>query len=82
MSEVHYWLLVHEPWFGDTEYFRFDLRGNESATTNPALAMRWQDLYAADYALGCLSGMWTPKLIAFDGDALCGGIGQSPNSTL
>jgi hypothetical protein len=80
MAEIHYWLLVHEPWFGDTEYFRFDKQGNESATANPALAMRWQDLYAAEYAGGMLSGQWTPKLIAFDGDALCGGASPSPTS--
>ena len=74
MSEVYYWLLVHEPWFGDTEYFCFYKQGEEWATTNPAMAMRWLDLYAAEFAQSCLSGMWTPKLIAFDGAALCGGV--------
>lgn len=74
MSEVHYWLLVHQPWFGPTEYFAFDKCGNESAVVNPAMAMRWHDLYAAEWAQGRLSGQWTPKLIAFDGAALCGGV--------
>jgi hypothetical protein len=77
MAEIYYWLLVHNPWFGDEEYFCFDRQGEESATNNPAMAMRWQDLYAAEYAQLRLSGTWTPKLIAFDGAALCGGLHSS-----
>ena len=80
MAKRYYWLLVHEPWFGDTEYFCFDKQGDESATANPALAMRWDDLHSAEWAESMLHGVWTPKLIAFDGAALCGGVKPNPTT--
>jgi len=72
MSEIYYWVLACAPVFKATIYFRLR-QHDEPLCTNPAMAMRWVDLEdAADYAKR-LDGNWTPVLVGFDGEAMCGG---------
>jgi len=82
MADVHYWLLAHAGLpFKPTQYFAFCTNG-DGLPTNPAKAMRWMELEGAQQFAEKLLGNWTPVLMKFDGAALCGGIGQNPNSTL
>jgi hypothetical protein len=83
MSDVYYWTLTHiNAITGKQYYFAFINKG-ESLPTNPAMAMRWSELEGAQQFAKRLLGLWTPVLIRFDGDALCGGAEKpSPNSTL
>lgn len=73
MSKVYYWLLACAPFFKATIYFRLRQK-DEPLCTNPAMAMRWVDHEdALDYA-SRLEGNWTPVLVDFDGEAMCGGV--------
>ena len=71
-SFVYYWLLACAPVFKAPIYFRLLQRG-EPLCTNPAMAMRWVDLEDAEDYRKRLKGNWTPILVAFDSEALCGG---------
>ena len=76
MSEVYYWVLCHDNWPRHSPepcYFAFINAGTE-LPTDPARAMRWLDLEGVEQFASHLLGDWTPKLIAFDGAALCGGV--------
>lgn len=80
-NDVHYWVLAHvglRP-FTKTRYFAFRPQG-EKLSTNPALALRWMDLEGAQQFAQRLAADWTPMLVRFDGDALCGGVNPNPNS--
>jgi hypothetical protein len=83
MSDVYYWVLAHAGFlpFSKTIYFAFTTEG-KSLPTNPALAMRWIEYEDAEQYASHLAASWTPMLVRFEGDALCGGENPSPNSTL
>ena len=81
MSNVYYWVLAHaglRP-FTKTRYFAFRPEGVD-LPTNPALALRWMEHEGAVQFAQRLQSDWTPTLVRFDGDALCGG--ANPSLTL
>jgi hypothetical protein len=82
MADVYYWVLCHvglRP-FSKTRYYALRPADVE-LPTNPALALRWVELEGAEQFAARLQGSWTPRLVRFDGAALCGGVSPSPNST-
>ena len=79
MADVFYWLLVHNPLFGKMRYFAFRPK-DAHVPTNPALALRWLDYEGAAQFASRLAANWTPILVRFDGDAICGAEPNSPKA--